>query len=86
AWTVLARIFSVAKDRGRISVNPCERGGRLYEGGDRLDKIWSEAQLGLMIEKAPERIVDALMLAIWTGQREGDLIRLRWSDYDGTYI
>ncbi|WP_431197383.1 hypothetical protein, partial [Streptococcus pneumoniae] len=21
-----------------------------------------------------------------TGQREGDLIRLRWSDYDGTYI
>jgi hypothetical protein len=29
AWTVLARILSVAKDRGRISINPCERGGRL---------------------------------------------------------
>ena len=28
AWTVLARIFSVAKDRGKISVNPCERGDR----------------------------------------------------------
>jgi len=27
AWTVLARILSVAKDRGRIAVNPCERGG-----------------------------------------------------------
>lgn len=35
AWTVLARILSVAKDRGRVSINPCERGGRLYESGDR---------------------------------------------------
>jgi len=29
AWTVLARVLSVAKDRGHIKVNPCERGGRL---------------------------------------------------------
>jgi hypothetical protein len=25
AWTTLARVLSVAKDRGRIPVNPCER-------------------------------------------------------------
>ena len=31
AWTTLARVLSVAKDRGRIPVNPCERGGRLYQ-------------------------------------------------------
>src|SRR5262249_15151450 len=30
AWTTLARVLSFAKDRGRISTNPCERGGRLY--------------------------------------------------------
>ncbi|MGY4364678.1 hypothetical protein ACVW1A_000743 [Bradyrhizobium sp. LB1.3] len=30
AWTVLARILSFAKDRGIITSNPCERGGRLY--------------------------------------------------------
>ncbi len=86
AWTVLARIFSVAKDRGRITVNPCERGGRLYESGDRLDKVWSETAIGLLIETASKPVVDALMLALWTGQREGDLLRLRWSDYDGQYI
>jgi hypothetical protein len=28
AWTVLARVLSWAKDRGKIAVNPCERGGR----------------------------------------------------------
>jgi integrase len=27
-----------------------------------------------------------LLLALWTGQREGDLLRLRWSAYDGETI
>ena len=40
AWTILARVLSVAKDRGRIPVNPCERGGRLY-AADRVDRIWT---------------------------------------------
>jgi hypothetical protein len=31
AWTVLQRILAVAKDRGKITTNPCEKGGRLYE-------------------------------------------------------
>jgi integrase len=26
------------------------------------------------------------MLALWTGQREGDLLRLPWSGYDGAHI
>jgi hypothetical protein len=26
AWTTLARVLSVAKDRGRISINPCVAG------------------------------------------------------------
>ncbi|CUU16246.1 Integrase CDS [Bradyrhizobium sp.] len=86
AWTVLARILSVAKDRGRISVNPCERGGRLYESGDRLDNVWSETSIGLMMETASKPLIDAMMLALWTGQREGDLLKLKWSDYDGKYI
>src|SRR5262249_55015971 len=30
AWVVLARVLSVALDRGWIDANPCERGGRLY--------------------------------------------------------
>ncbi|WGS18968.1 MULTISPECIES: tyrosine-type recombinase/integrase [unclassified Bradyrhizobium] len=86
AWTVMARIFSVAKDRGRITINPCERGGRLYESGDRLEKVWGENAIQQMIEAAAPPLVDAMMLALWTGQREGDLLKLKWSDYDGRYI
>ena len=40
AWTVLALILAWAKDRGRIAVNPCEKGGRLYHG-TRVEFVWT---------------------------------------------
>src|SRR5204862_6062218 len=33
-----------------------------------------------------DQIKLALMLALWTGQRQGDLLRLPWSSYDGSHI
>jgi integrase len=84
-WTVLARILSFAKDRGVIAVNPCEKGGRLYVAY-RRDKIWSEEEIAALLSVASENIRTALMLAIWTGQRQGDLLRLPWSAYDGSHI
>jgi hypothetical protein len=27
-----------------------------------------------------------LLLALWTGQRQGDLLRLPWSAYDGEHV
>jgi integrase len=85
AWTTLARVLSVAKDRGRIAVNPCERGGRLYKA-ERSDKIWTEADIARLMAVGGERMTDALLLALWTGQRQGDLLRLPWSAYDGMHI
>jgi integrase len=85
AWVVLARILSVAKDRGKITDNQCERGGRLY-GSSRVDDIWSEEQEAAFLKNAPAHLHLPLLLGLWTGQREGDLLRLPWSAYDGTHI
>jgi integrase len=85
AWTTLARVLSVAKDRGRISSNPCERGGRLY-AAYRADKIWTEADVARLLAVASPEMELALMLALWTGQRQGDLLALPWSAYDGSHI
>jgi integrase len=85
AWTVLQRIFSVAKDRGKITANPCEKGGRLYHA-DRTDLIWTDNDVATFLEKAPAHLHLPLMLALWTGQRQGDLLRLPWSAYDGAFI
>ena len=85
AWTVLARVLSWAKDRGKITVNPCERGGRVYHG-TRVDSIWSVDDEAAFLKVAPVQLHLPLLLALWTGQRQGDLLRLTWSAYNGSEI
>lgn len=86
AWSVLQRIFSVALDQERITRNPCEAAGRMAESGTRREIIWSPAQRAKLKESAPARIYEAFLMALWTGQRQGDLLSLTWSAYDGTHI
>ncbi|MGU3496379.1 tyrosine-type recombinase/integrase [Xanthobacteraceae bacterium A53D] len=85
AWVVLARICSVALDRGRIDSNPCERGGRIYKA-DRSDRVWSDEDEANFLQHAPPHLHLAILLAIWTGQRQGDLLKLAWSNYDGQFL
>ena len=84
-WTVLARVLSWSKNRGKITVNPCERGGRIYSGS-RAENVWSADQEAAFLKSAPEHLHLPLLLALWTGQRQGDLLRLPWSAYSGTQI
>jgi integrase len=85
AWVVLARVLSFGLDRGLVAANPCARGGRLYRGS-RAERIWSEADEAAFLERAPAHLHLPLLLALWTGQRQGDLLRLTWSAYDGGHI
>ncbi|WP_312939565.1 tyrosine-type recombinase/integrase [Agrobacterium pusense] len=85
AWMVLVRLLSFAKDRGIISVHIAERGGRLYRS-TRRDRTWSEADVAAFEAVAPPHMRLAIQLALWTGQRKGDLLRLSWSDFDGSNL
>jgi integrase len=85
AWGMLSRVLAVAKDHGTIRVNVCERGGRLYHV-DRAEVIWEAEHIKAFGKVACDELRFALLLALWTAQRQGDLIRLEWSQYDGTHI
>ena len=85
AWVVLARTLSWGVNRGLIADNPCARGGRLYRGS-RAEKIWTADDEAAFLKNAPSHLHLALVLALWTGQRQGDLLRLPWSAYDGVNI
>jgi len=85
AWTVLARVLSWAKNRGLITANPCERGGRLYRAS-RADKVWTDDDEDVFYRNAPRHLHLPLLMALWTGQCEGDLLRLTWPCYDGARI
>ena len=85
AWVVLALVLAWAKNRGIIGTNPCERGGRLYRGS-RADKVWTADDETAFLRVASPPLRLALQLALWTGQRQGDLLALPWSAYDGAKI
>lgn len=85
AFSVLARILSWARNRGLITVNPCEKAGRLYHAS-RSENVWTDADEKAFLASAPAHLHLPMILALWTGQRQGDLLRLPWSAYDGERI
>lgn len=84
-FAILARILSWGLNRGLIPCNPCEKPGKLYRA-NRKDKVWLAEDEAAFYEKAPEHMHLALTLALWTGQRKGDLLALTWANYDGKHI
>lgn len=84
-WSVLARVLSWALDRGLVDANPCERGGRVYKAS-RADNIWSDADEAAFLAVASSQMRLAYMLALWTGQRQADVLNVTWSAYDGASI
>lgn len=83
--TIMSAVFSYAKSKGRIARNPLEGFERLYHG-DRAEKIWTEVEIVKFMKGCPVELQRVMILAIHTGQRYGDLVRLRWSDYDGEAV
>ena len=63
-----------------MKANPCAKGGRLYRGS-RAEMVWTDAQEAAFLASAPAHLHLPLMLALWTGQRQGDLLRMPWSAY-----
>ena len=84
-FAVFARALSWAFNRGLTSLNPLERPGRLYRA-NRNENVWTDADEAAFLAKAPAHLHLALTLALWTGQRQGDLLRLTWTAYDGAFI
>jgi integrase len=85
AWAVLMLLMSWGRTQGLISYRPPGRVKRLYKG-DRADKIWQDDHIVAFMRAAPVRLQWALVLATETGQRQGDLLKLPWSAYDGDWI
>jgi len=82
---VLSVVLSHAVDDGLIERNYAKSIGKLYRSG-RADKIWPDAAVTRFEQRASPELRLALRLALDTGQRQGDLLRLPWSAYDGRTI
>lgn len=80
--TALARVLAWAADRGILHINVLTDVKRAYHA-DRSDKIWLPEHVEAFNKVAPAELQRCVMLALHTGQRQGDLIRLTWTSFDG---
>lgn len=81
----LAKILAFGVYREHLAVNPLATFKRAYKG-DRSEKIWLPEHIRQFTATAKQSLCDALTLAFHTGQRRGDLLALRWSNFDGRAI
>lgn len=79
-WTVLGKLMSFAVNRGYIKTNPCARAGRLAESGTRIDITWSDDDLERLFAEAPWEVALVCFAALWTGQRQGDVLSWKRSN------
>lgn len=80
--TIPSLVSGCAVDRGRISRNLLVR----FDLLNSADMIWTEADVARLMDGAEIDLQRAMILAIHTGQRYGDLIRLCCADFDGVTI
>jgi integrase len=78
-------IISWARKNGLTFYRPPSRIEPLYHA-DRADMIWLDEHVAAFMAAASEPLQRALVLALETGQRQGDLLILPWSAFDGTWI
>lgn len=77
--STLRTLFNFAIDREHMMVNPLAR-YKPAAGESRRDVIWSDEAVEAFLSAANEPIARAFRLALLTGQRKGDLLKLRWSN------
>jgi integrase len=80
---VVSAMMAWAVKADRIDFNPA-RGIPPYPSGHL--PAWTQAQADQAIEELPEHLRRLVLMALYTGQRRGDLCRLAWSNYDGARI
>ncbi len=85
ALTVLRLIMETARRYELISHNPCSRLG-LSKPPPR-QAYWRDADIEAFLKVCRDtRVALAFKLALYTGQRAGDVLAFRWGQYDGEQI
>lgn len=82
---LLARVFAWAKDNETILRNPLERVEHLHEG-TRRDSVWTMEQINTVLTKAVPHLRNVACVALWTMQRQADLLTMPMIAFDGERV
>ncbi|UYO49656.1 tyrosine-type recombinase/integrase [Rhodopseudomonas palustris] len=71
--------------RGHLLNNHVKGFRRLYHS-DRSEMIWLPEHVAAFMAVAPIELQRALIIALHTGQRQADILRMPWTAYDGNAV
>ncbi|MGV8855209.1 MAG: tyrosine-type recombinase/integrase [Devosia sp.] len=83
--SVISAMLSWGIDNGRVFSNHVSGFKRLHKV-DRSEKLWLPEHVEAFMKVAPLEMQRALILALHTGQRQGDLLKLVWTNYEAGKI
>lgn len=83
--SAVSAMLTWAVDRGHLLNNHVKGFKRLYHS-DRSEIIWLPEHVEKFMSVAGIGLQRALIIALHTGQRQGDILRMPWSAYDGQSI
>jgi integrase len=72
----LSAIFNWAVDRGWLRDNPAAAMKTLYKPMRRANDIWTAPELEALLAAAEKPLREVILIALWTGLREGDVLSL----------
>ena len=82
---VLSNLYRIAIDRDIVESNIVF--GLFYYYKNHIPiEPWQEDEIDLFLSTAKPHLRSAMLLALHTGQRGSDLVRMTWRDYDGEFI
>ena len=86
--TILSLIFNWGKPRGLVKENPAADVPKIKppKGRPQANRPWRQEEFEVVLLAASSGVRLAVAIAAYTGLREGDVIGLPWSAYDGRAI
>ena len=86
---MLSRLYSWADEAELVPAgfNPAATIKRLKrKGGDREIVVWSDAEVDGFLAGCPAHVRTPVLIALYTGQRREDVVRMVWTQFQGDVI
>ena len=83
--SAISAMLTWAVEHGRLATNHLKGFKRIYHA-DRSEKVWLPDHIDAFMRVAPLEMQRALILALHSGQRQGDILKLTWTNYDGSAL
>lgn len=84
---MVSRLYTWAGEEGLVEAgyNPAAQFKRLKARAKPITP-WSEQEIAAFLGAAPKWLQTPILLALHTGQRREDVVKMVWSDYQGAFI